>query len=171
MKKLLRITNVIGAVAIVWALVGCETTSTSNSAAIKTSQKETLLTQAGFRAKDVTTPKQKQRVEQLPVGVVSAVKYQGKLYYVYPTTKKDQILVGKQPQFDSYKKMLAAQRAKTQPKQSTAPAQQTNATRQAEIQQEAQQDAYSPAVTEETAGPRRIQVQVFDGFDNMWEGD
>jgi len=157
MKKLLTFTNVIGAVAMVWVLGAC-TTTTSNSTAIATSQKEMLLAQAGFKAKTVTTPKQKQRVEQLAVGVVSAVKYQGNLYYVYPTEKKDQILVGKQPQFDSYKKMLVTQKAKAE----------TNASRQAQIQKEAQQDMYGPATTGETAGPHRISVQEYDGFGPMW---
>ena len=44
----------------------------------------------------VTTPTQKQHVEALPVGKVSAVKYKGKLYYVYPTAQKDRIYYGKQ---------------------------------------------------------------------------
>ena len=56
-----------------------------------------------------------QQVEKLTVGAVSAVKYKGKLYYVYPTEKKDQILVGKQAQFDRYKKMLAARAVQTHP--------------------------------------------------------
>ena len=39
---------------------------------------------------------------------VSAVKYKGKLYYVFPTATKDKIYVGRQKQFDSYKNALAA---------------------------------------------------------------
>ena len=37
---------------------------------------------------------------------VSAVKYNGKLYYVFPTAKKDKIYVGKQKQFNAYKEAL-----------------------------------------------------------------
>ena len=54
----------------------------------------------------VTTPTQKQHVEALPVGKVSAVKYKGKLYYVYPTAQKDRIYYGKQAQFNAYKQSL-----------------------------------------------------------------
>ena len=56
----------------------------------------------------VTTPTQKQHVEALPVGKVSAVKYKGKLYYVYPTAQKDRIYYGKQAQFNAYKQSLQA---------------------------------------------------------------
>jgi hypothetical protein len=148
MKKLSTFTNVIGAIAMVWGIPGCATT-TGNNAAITASQKQMMLSQAGFITKTVTTPKQQQQVEKLPVGVVSAVKYQGKLLYVYPTAKKDQIFVGKQAQYDSYKKMLQAQAAKAQ-QSSTA-------------QQTLSQDT-GAYLTGETAGPYRITVDEFDGF-------
>lgn len=139
---------VVGAVAFV-ALAGC-TTTTSNSAAINASQKEMMLSQAGFITKTVTTPKQQQQVEKLPVRVVSAVKYKGTLFYVYPTEKKDQIFVGKQPQYDKYKKMLTAQATKAQ---------------QAPAAQQTQSQDSGAYLTGETAGPNRITVQEFDGFD------
>lgn len=148
MKKLLTFTKVVGIVAIVYGLMGC-TTTTSNSAA-NASQKEMMLSQAGFVPKTVTTPKQQQQVEKLSVGTVSAVKYKGKLYYVYPTEKKDQVFVGKQAQYDSYKKMLAAQQAKAQ----AGAAQQS----------QAQQSSDGAYLTGETVGPNRITVEEFDGF-------
>ena len=147
MKKLLTFTNVVGVVAIVYGLMGC-TTTTSNSAAINASQKEMMLSQAGFIPKTVTTPKQQQQVEKLTVGAVSAVKYKGKLFYVYPTEKKDQVFVGKQAQYDSYKKMLAAQQAKAQASAAQSQAQSSDG-------------AY---LTGETVGPNRITVEEFDGF-------
>ena len=144
MKKLLTLTNVVGAAALVWGLAACATT---NTAAINTSQKEMMLAQAGFISKTVTTPKQKQQVEKLTVGAVSAVKYKGKLLYVYPTSTKDQIYVGKQAHYDAYKKALAAQAAKTSAAQNTRTS--------------SDNGAY---LTGETAGPNRIIVQEFDGF-------
>jgi len=39
------------------------------------------------------------------------VKYQGKVDYVLPTAKKDQILVGNQARFNAYRQALAAQQA------------------------------------------------------------
>ena len=59
-------------------------------------QKEFLLAQSGFKVITVTTPKQQQAINGLAQYRVSAVKYNGKLYYVFPTAKKDKIYVGKQ---------------------------------------------------------------------------
>jgi len=114
-----------------------------------------LLAQAGFKAKTVTTPKQQQQVSLLAVDRVSAVKYHGKVYYAFPTGKKDQILVGNQSQFNAYKQSLQAQ----QPTQ--------------KAQQEQQMLQGSPVWTGETAGPRHVDVQVFDGFGplNPMQGD
>ena len=103
MKKLLILTSVVSTIAILALMAACQTTGTSGVA-----QKESLLAQAGFKVKTVTTPKQQQRVSQLPPNVVSAVKYQGKLYYVFSTAKKDQVYVGKQAQYDAYKQALKA---------------------------------------------------------------
>src|SRR6266481_2170388 len=107
MKKLLTLTSLVIGMAILALIAACQTVATNN-AEIATSKKENLLAQAGFKVKTVTTPKQQQRVSQLPPNVVSAVKYQGKLYYVYPTAKKDQVYVGKQAQYDAYKQALKA---------------------------------------------------------------
>jgi hypothetical protein len=142
-KKLLTFANILGGVALVYLMAVCQT---ANGSATVTSQKEMLLSQAGFKTKTVTTQKQQQQVSQLAENKVSAVKYNGKLYYVYPTAKKDQILVGKQAQFDAYKQALQAQPA----------SQKAN--------QRAQMLTGSPTWVGETAGPRHITVQVFDGF-------
>jgi hypothetical protein len=70
------------------------------------------------------------------------VKYNGKLYYVFPTTKKDQIFVGKQKQYNAYRQALANQQGQ-------------------------QQIAATPVFTEETAGPHKIEVEQFQGFGPM----
>jgi hypothetical protein len=149
-KKLLTFANILGSVALVYVMAACQTTSTANSSATATSQKEMLLSKAGFKTKTVTTPKQQQQVSQLAENKVSAVKYKGKLYYVYPTAKKDQIFVGNQAQFDAYKQALQAQQASQQTSQ--------------QANQQAQMAAGSPTWVGETAGPRHISVDVFDGF-------
>ena len=146
MKTKLKIANILAVLAIGSLIAACQTTNTANNNAATNSQKETLLAQAGFKAKTVTTPKQQQRVSQLAENKVSAVKYKGKLYYVYPTAKKDQILVGRQAQFNAYKKALEALRA----------SQQAN--------QLAQMAAGSPVWVGETAGPNHIVVETFDDF-------
>jgi hypothetical protein len=156
MKKLLALTSVLCAVAALTFVTGCASTATTTAAA--SPQKEVLLAQAGFKAKTVTTPKQQQQLSLLAVDRVSAVKYQGKLYYVFPTGKKDQILVGNQAQFNAYKQALQAQPA-SQASQKT--------------QQEQQMLQGSPVWAGETAGPRHVDVEVFDGFGplNPMQGD
>ena len=154
MKKLLSLTGIVGAMAILALVAGCQTMAT-NQAELATSKKENLLAQAGFKAKAVTTPKQQQQVSQLAVDRVSAVKYHGKVYYVFPTGKKDQILVGNQAQFNAYKQALQAQPASQK------------------TQQQQQMLQGSPVWAGETAGPRHVDVEVFDGFGplNPMQGD
>ena len=69
-------------------------------------QKERLLTQAGFVVKTATTPKQQQQLAALPGNRVSAVKYKGKLYYAYPAGSGNQVYVGRQAQYNTYKQLL-----------------------------------------------------------------
>jgi hypothetical protein len=89
-------------------MAACQTVAT-NDAELAASKKEFLLAQSGFRVITVTTPEQQQAVNGLAQYRVSAVKYNGKLYYVFPTAKKDKIYVGKQKQFNIYKSALASQ--------------------------------------------------------------
>ena len=154
MKKLLTLTGIVSAMAILALVAGCQTVAT-NQAELVTSKKENLLAQAGFKAKTVTTPKQQQQVSLLAVDRVSAVKYHGKVYYVFPTGKKDQILVGNQAQFNAYKQALQAQPASQK------------------TQQQQQMLQGSPVWAGETAGPRHVDVEVFDGFGplNPMQGD
>jgi len=74
----------------------------------RSATKETLLAKSGFRLKTIATERQREQIEGLPEGQVSAITYQHKLYYVYRTTQKDQIYVGKQQQFEAYKQALSA---------------------------------------------------------------
>src|SRR5205807_7833634 len=142
-KKLLTLTVIVGAVGTTALVAGCQTATTSQTAPA-TSQKEVLLAESGFQTKAVTT--QKQHVSQLAGGRVSAVKYNGKVYYVYPTAKKEKIYVGNQAQFNAYKQALK--------------------TRQM-AQQGRQQMAGTPDITEETAGPHHVEVERFDSFGPM----
>ncbi len=103
MKTLL--TSIVSTVAVVALITACQTVGTNN-AEIVASQKEALLSQSGFKVITVTTPKQQQAINGLAQYRVSAVKYNGKLYYVFPTATKDKIYVGKQKQFNAYKQAL-----------------------------------------------------------------
>ena len=139
MKKLLTLTGIVSIGAVLALLAACQTTGTGQAAA---SQKESLLSQSGFKVITVTTPKQQQAVSGLAQGRCSAVKYNGKLYYVYPTGTKDRIYVGRQKQYNAYKQALAAQQGQ-------------------------QQMAGTPTMTYETAGPNHIEVDQFNGFGPM----
>ncbi len=127
--------------AVLALVAGCQTVATNN-AEIAASKKQNLLAQSGFKVITVTTPKQQQAVSQLTMGRVSAVHYNGKLYYVFPTSKKDQIFVGKQAQYNAYKQALANQQGQ-------------------------QQMAGQALITTETAGPNHIEVEQFGGFGPM----
>jgi crotonobetainyl-CoA:carnitine CoA-transferase CaiB-like acyl-CoA transferase len=151
MKKLLTLTSIASAGAVLALLAACQTTGTGNVVA----QKESLLSQSGFKVITVTAPKQQQAVSGLAQGRCSAVHYNGKLYYVFPTATKDKIYVGKQKQFNAYKQALAAQASSSQPaSQPAQPGQQLIA-------------GQSLMPTLETAGPNHIEVQQFGGFGPM----
>ena len=151
MKKLLTLTGITGIGAVLALLAACQTTGTGDVMA----QKEALLTQSGFRTITVTTPAQQQAVSRLTVGRVTAVKYKGKTFYVFPTGTKDKIYYGHQTQFNAYKHALAAAYA-------SHPAAQTAA-----AQGQAQMAGQSLMPTLETAGPNHIEVQQFGGFGPM----
>src|SRR6266403_2390696 len=144
MKKLLNLTSIASTIAVLALMAACQTTGTSGVA-----QKESLLSQSGFKVITVTTPKQQQAVSGLAQGRCSAVKYNGKLYYVYPTATKDKVYVGRQKQFTAYKQALAAQ-----------PGHPASIAQQGQSQMAGQ----SLMPTLETAGPHNVEVQQFGGF-------
>ena len=151
MKKLSTLTSIASIGAVLALLSACQTTGTSQSVV---AQKEALLTQSGFKVITVTTPQQQQAIAGLAQGRCSAVHYNGKLFYVFPTATKDKIYVGKQKQYNAYKNALAAQKASQPAGQQGQPGQQLIA-------------GQSLEPTLETAGPHNIEVQQFGGFGPM----
>jgi len=154
MKKLLTLTGIASIGAVLALLTACQTTGTGNVVA----QKESLLAQSGFKVITVTTPKQQQAVSGLAQGRCSAVHYNGKLYYVFPTGTKDKIYVGKQKQYNAYKQALAAQ-------QTSQPASQQASQQAQPGQQLIQGQSLMPTL--ETAGPHNVEVEQFGGFGPM----
>lgn len=133
-------------------VAACQTVAT-NDAELAASKKEFLLAQSGFKVITVTTPRQQQAVNGLAQYRVSAVKYNGKLYYVFPTATKDKIYVGRQKQYNAYKQALTAQQA-------SHPASMAQ-------QGEQQMAGQSLMPTLETAGPHNVEVEQFGGFGPM----
>jgi hypothetical protein len=152
MKRLSRLTSIAGIGGILILMAACQTIATNN-AELAASRKEFLLAQSGFKVITVTTSKQQQAINGLAQYRVSAVKYNGKLYYVFPTATKDKIYVGRQKQFNAYKSALAAQQGSQPAGQPAQPGQQLINS--------------APTMTYETAGPNHIEVDQFDGFGPM----
>jgi hypothetical protein len=151
MKQLSTLANLVAATAALMLMAACQTVAT-NDAELAASRKEFLLAQSGFKVITVTTPQQQQAINGLAQYRVSAVKYNGKLYYVFPTAKKDKIYVGRQKQFNVYKQVLAGQQA-SHPSMAQMG--------------EQQMAGQSLEPTLETAGPNHIEVQQFGGFGPM----
>src|SRR3982751_3550319 len=147
MNKLLTQPGIVSAMAVMALMTACQTAST-NQAELTASKKEFLLAQSGFKVITVTTPKQQQAISGLAQYRVSAVKYNGKLYYVFPTATKDKIYVGKQKQFNAYKSALAVQQGGQPASQQAQPGQQLINP--------------APTMSFETAGPNHIEVEQFD---------
>ena len=152
MKKISNLASIASTMAALALLAACQTVTTNN-AELAASKKEFLLTQSGFKVITVTTPKQQQAINGLAQYRVSAVKYNGKLYYVFPTATKDKIYVGRQKQYNAYMSALAAQQGGQPASQQTQPGQQLINP--------------APTMTYETAGPQHIEVEQFDGFGPM----
>ena len=144
MKQLTAVTKITGAMLILALIAGCQTVS-SNQAELAASKKEFLLAQSGFKVITVTTAKQQQAINGLAQYSISAVKYQGKLYYVFPTATKDKIYVGKQKQLNAYNRALAAQQAQASQQGMNPP----------------------PTMTFQGHGPHQIVAEEFDGFGPM----
>jgi len=151
-KKLLTLTTIAIAMAVLTLMSACQTVAT-NDAELVASKKEFLLAQSGFKVITVTTPKQQEAINGLPQYRVSAVKYNGKLYYVFPTATKDKIYVGKQKQYNAYKTAFQARLASHPAAQQAQPGQQLMNP--------------APTMTYETAGPQHIEIQQFNGFGPM----
>jgi hypothetical protein len=100
MKKLLNIASICAVLALIFA---SEATAASGD---EISRKEALLAQSGFKIITVTTLQQKEAVKGLAQGRCSAVMYNGKLFYVFPTATKDKFYVGKQAHFNRYKNAI-----------------------------------------------------------------
>jgi hypothetical protein len=103
MKQLLTLTNIVSIGAVLAIISASEATAASGS---EIARKEALLVQSGFKVITVTTPQQKKAVNGLAQGRCSAVMYNGKLFYVFPTATKDKFYVGKQKHFDRYKNAI-----------------------------------------------------------------
>ena len=140
MKKRTRVGLFAVVVLISMVIAACaEMGGTTSKGSVR---KEELLVQAGFKVKAVTTEKQKQHLAALAPNKVSAVTHNGKLYYAYPDAAHNQVYVGRQPQYNTYKQLLGQRIAAV---------------------------GENSAIIEETAGPHRIIISQFNGWGPLGE--
>jgi hypothetical protein len=88
-------------VALVSLLGACATTASPRA--------ENVLLSAGFKAKVATTAKQREELQTLPEGKISAVRQKGKTFYIYPDAPHNQIYVGNKEQYQAYKNLVGQQ--------------------------------------------------------------
>ena len=106
MKYFSKISAVLALFAIAFYAGGCAGTGTMTSN--PGLEKERLLAQAGFRVKNISQPKMLEAMAKLPANKVSAVKFKGRTYYVYPKGETKQAYVGNKAQYQAYRGLLQA---------------------------------------------------------------
>ena len=111
MKKLLTLTGIASIGTLLVLISASEATAASGS---EISRKEALLAQSGFKVVAVTTPKQKESVNGLAQGRCSAVTFNKKLFYVFPTAAKDKFMSGNKPNSTGIKRRSRRRRPANQ---------------------------------------------------------
>lgn len=86
------------AVLVLALATGCAGTPAPASSA----PSESLLSAAGFKTLAATTAEQRQHLQWLHPGQVTAVQLTGKHYYVYPDVAKNQLYVGTPKEYQAY---------------------------------------------------------------------
>ncbi len=103
MKKNL-LSGILSLSLLAMLAVGCATSPVKRA--------ESMLTQSGFKAVPITTAAQQKEVAALPVNRISAVKRNGKGYFVFPDPGGKIIYVGNKTQLHAYKEAVSDLRLK-----------------------------------------------------------
>jgi hypothetical protein len=98
------------ALAAVIALLG----ACATSPVVSQSTESTLLS-SGFKAKGTTTAKQRQKLQTLPAGQISAVNVKGKTRYIYPDRANDTLYVGDAAAYQKLQASVPPQRDSSAP--------------------------------------------------------
>jgi hypothetical protein len=104
MKTTSRTSNIVVFVATLAGtilLAGCAGMESSNT--------ESLLTAAGFRARTPQTPKQQQIYAALPPYQVQRATVNGKVFYVYKDEKSGVAYVGREQEYQNYQQLAIQQ--------------------------------------------------------------
>ena len=104
MTSTLRTSNIVFGLATLAGailLAGCASMGSSNT--------ESLLTAAGFRAKTPQTPKQQQIYAALPPYQVQRATVKGQVFYVYKDVKAGFAYVGREQEYQRYQQLAIQQ--------------------------------------------------------------
>jgi len=77
-------------------------TGCASTAQQRAQQTEKLLLASGFHIVPATTPVQQAHLQTLPPAKVTAVKRQGKVWYVFPDAARQQLYVGNSFQYQNF---------------------------------------------------------------------
>lgn len=95
----MNLIKVMAALAVVLSASGCTTIAAP----------PILIAQAGFRPYVVRDDAQFAQVSSLPQDRLSIVQRHGQSYYLFPSPARDQLLVGRQREYDVYRRLIAQQ--------------------------------------------------------------
>jgi hypothetical protein len=104
MRATLRTSNIVillSTLAGAILMAGCAGMGSSNT--------ESLLTAAGFRARTPQTPKQQQIYAALPPYTVQRATVNGKVFYVYKDEKAGVAYVGREQEYQRYQQLALQQ--------------------------------------------------------------
>ena len=75
--------------------IGCSTTS----------EKENMLSAAGFKMVPADTPGRQAHLSSLPADKITPVQRNGVVYYTFPDPKHNVLYVGQEPQYQEYQRL------------------------------------------------------------------
>lgn len=74
-----------------------------------TTEKESMLSAAGFRAIPANTPQREAHLRSLPPDKITQVQGAGVTYYTFPDPKRNVLYVGQEPQYQAYQQLRMQQ--------------------------------------------------------------
>ena len=99
MQILKKIFSLFGAGVLLAFANGCATPQ-------PTQETRDILIASGFHTVAAATPAQRAHLQTLPPGKIAVVHQKGKTWYVYPDAVREQIFVGNESQFQSFRQTM-----------------------------------------------------------------
>src|SRR5215472_17573677 len=106
-----RLNTLLTVGALVVLAIGCHTTS----------QREGMLTKAGFRAVRADTGGKYAHLQSLTPHTITTVQRNGMLFYVYPDAERKTLYVGQQEQYQRYQALRSQHQLPEEPLETAPP--------------------------------------------------